>query len=167
MTDSAKYVDARLTFLRLIVCHARTLASTNTYSRMLTQFLWTRRPTFRKLDRSDWLEYSSKVNSVHLKCELLFAIPANQSFTLKTSATTHIQSFLPQIWLFRVSVCYQCACPVRRGKKEEEKEGKKQREQLNSHSHGADCCLALLASRCLSPIRSLSLIHISEPTRRA
>ena len=25
-------------------------------------------------------------------------------------------------------------------KKSDEEEGKKQREQLNSHSHGADCC---------------------------
>ena len=139
LTDSAKYVGARLTFLRLIVRQARTLASTNTYSRMLTQFLWTRRPTFRKLDRSDWLEYSSKVNSAHLKCELCLL-----SQQISLSRSRRQRRHTPRAFCLnfgfsaRVSVCCQCACPVRRGKKEEWV--KKRREQLNSHSHGADCC---------------------------
>ena len=72
----------------------------------------------------------------------LFAIPANQSFPLKTSATTHTQSFLPQLWILRVSICCQNARvqweEVK--KKSDDEEGKKQREQINSHSHGADCC---------------------------
>ena len=108
---------------------SRTLASTNTYSThaskhehilthahtisMDTQAYVSQSPSF-------WLarvSFKSELSS--LKMRALFAIPANQSFPLKTSATTHTQSFLPQLWLFRVSLRCQCACPVRRGKKEE------------------------------------------------
>ena len=94
--------------------------------------------------RSFWLArvyFESELSS--LKMWALFAIPLNQSFPLKTSATTHTQSFLPQLWLFRVSLRCHCACPVRLEegrKKSDEEEGKKQRERLNSHSHRADCC---------------------------
>ena len=133
----------RLTFLRLIVHHARTLASTNTYSRMLTQFLWrTRKPTFRKLDRSDWLEYSSKVNSAHLKCELCLLSQQIGLFRSRRRRRHTPRAFCLKTGFFAFQFAVNARVQREEGrKKSDEEEGKKQREQLNSHSHGADCCL--------------------------
>ena len=51
--------------------------------------------------RSFWLarvSFKSELSLLEMWAQL--AIPANQYFPLKTSATTHTQSFLPQLWLF-------------------------------------------------------------------
>ena len=109
---------------------------------MLTQFRWTRSPTFRKHDRSDWLEYSSKVNSAHLKWELcLLSQQISLSRSRRQRRHTPARAFCLNFGFsaFRFAVNARVQWEEGR-KKSDEEEGKKQRERLNSHSHGADCC---------------------------
>ena len=103
---------------------------------MLTQFL-----RFASSIVLIWLEYSSKVNSAHLKCELCL-LSQQISLSCSRCQQRHTpRAFCLNLGFFAFQFAVHARVQREEGrKKSDEEEGKEQREQLNSHSHGADCC---------------------------
>ena len=94
----------------------------------------------------------------------LFAVPANQFSPLKTVRQRRQRRHTPRAFCLNFGFfAFQFAVNARvqweeGRKKSDEEDGKKQRERLNSESHGADCCPrwawpCSVTSRCWSPIR--------------